>query len=157
MTARKEARLLGNANGGFTLPGLLVALGLVAIGTAVAVPAGARAIDAFSLQRSADLARGHLARARLLAVARREAVRVRAGPDGTLLLLDGEDGVLAATPVQGDGLLRLDSVRIRPATLRFNARGQAAPGSIYLYRGKRGVRLVSNFLGRVRRETLRLP
>lgn len=144
-------------DGGFTLPHLLAAVALAAVAAGVAVAAGARAIEALSLHRSADLARGHLARARLLAVARRETVRVRAGPDGTLLLLDGSDGLLAATPVQGQGLLRLDSVSVRPATLRFNARGQAAPGSVYLYRGSRGVRLVCNFLGRVRRETIRPP
>lgn len=141
---------------GFTLPQLLIVLALLGIAAGVAIPAGGRAIDAFSLQRSADLARGHLHRARLLAVARRETVRVRAGPDATLLLEDREGSLLGATGLEAD-LLRLDSVRLRPATLRFNARGQAAPGSVYLYRGKRGVRVVVNFLGRVRRETFRIP
>jgi hypothetical protein len=54
------------------------------------------------------------------------------------------------------GDVALDSIRLRPATLRFNARGQAAPGSVYLYRRDRGVRLVSNFLGRIRQENFRL-
>lgn len=142
--------------GGFTLPRLLLALALLGVAAAAAVPAGGRAIEAFSLRRSGDLARGHLIRARLAAVARREKVRVRAGPGATLVLEDAEGSLLAATGLEA-GLLRLDSVRIRPSTLRFNARGQAAPGSLYLYHGKRGVRVVVNFLGRVRRESFRLP
>lgn len=142
--------------GGFTLPQILLALALLGIAAAAAVPAGSRAIDAFSLRRSGDLARGHVIRARLVAVGRRETVRVRAGPEATLRLEDAEGSLLSVTGLQA-GLLRLDSVRIRPATLRFNARGQAAPGSLYLYRGKRGLRVVVNFLGRVRRETFRLP
>jgi hypothetical protein len=81
-------------------------------------------------------------------------VRVRILADRSLGLLDPRDTVLARIRIAGDGLLALDSVRLRPSTLRFNPRGQAAPGSLYLYRGRRGVRLVSNFLGRVRREEL---
>lgn len=142
---------------GFTLPQLLVVAAMFAIVAGTALATGSRVVEAFSLQRSADLATGHLARARLAAVARREVVRIRAGPDGALLLLDAEGGTLAVTHVGGGILLRLDSMRVRPSTLRFNARGQAAPGSIYLYRGKRVVRLVSNFLGRVRRESSSLP
>lgn len=142
---------------GFTLPQLLAALALVAIGLAVAIPVAGGALDAFSLRRSADLARGHLIRARMTAVARREAVRVVVGPDGNLRLEDPGGGRLGMTQIQGGALLRLDSVRLRPATLRFNPRGQAAPGSVYLYRGGRGVRLVCNFLGRVRRETFSVP
>ncbi len=145
------------ASAGFTLPQLLAAVALLAIGFAIAIPVAGRALDAFSLRRSADLARGHLIRARTTAVARREAVRVRLAVDRNLRLEDADGGVLSTTHIHGGALLRLDSVRLRPATLRFNARGQAAPGSIYLYRGKRGVRLVSNFLGRIRRETFRLP
>lgn len=141
---------------GFTLPQLLMALVLIAIGLGVAIPTGGTALDAFALRRAGDLARGHLARARLLAVARREIVRVRAGPEGELLALGPDDASLAVTHLDHPPL-GLDSLRLQPSTLRFNARGQAAPGSVYLYRGRRGVRLVCNFLGRVRRETFPVP
>jgi hypothetical protein len=55
----------------------------------------------------------------------------------------------------GPDALPVDSLRVRPATLRFNARGQAAPGSVYLYRGRRSIRIVCNFLGRLRIEAVR--
>lgn len=79
-------------------------------------------------------------------------MRVRLDPGGSLVALDARGRIVAATPLRDAGLLGVDSVRLRPATLRFNARGQAGPGSLYLYRGGRGVRLVVNFIGRVRRE-----
>lgn len=143
--------------GGYTLVQVLLATAVVGIVAGVAISGAGTALGAFSLRRSADLTRGHLGRARLLAVSHRETVRVRAGGSGELLLLDAQGEVMATTHVGGGGLLRLDSVVIRPTTLRFNARGQAAPGSVYLFRGRRGVRLVINFLGRVRREALRVP
>ncbi|MFQ5678153.1 MAG: GspH/FimT family pseudopilin [Gemmatimonadota bacterium] len=142
---------------GVSLPGLLVALAVVGSLLTMAAPAIRTSLEVYSMDRAASLTRALLNRARLLAAARREPVRIRLGTTGDLLLVDPADSLLASAPIQGGGLLRLDSVRIRPASLRFNARGQAAPGSIYLYRGRRGVRLVSNFLGRVRQERLSLP
>lgn len=97
----------------------------------------------------------HLSRARMLAVARRQTLRVRISASGSLVLLDPDGERLDEVALQGDGLWTLDSLRLRPATLRFNSRGQAAPGSLYLYRGRRSVRLVSNFVGRIRQESLR--
>lgn len=141
------------ARGGFSPLEITVVLLLLAI-LAVLALSSLSWLDAASVQRSADLATAHLRRARVLAVAGRELLRVQVGEEGTLLLLDGQDSVLAATHLQGDGFLQLDSLRLRPATLRYNPRGHASPGSLYLYRGNRGIRLVSNFLGRVRRERI---
>jgi hypothetical protein len=101
--------------------------------------------------------RNQLVLARSLSVARRERIRIRLDPEGDLVLLDDSGRRLARATVGLDGDLRVDSVRVRPATLRFNPRGQAAPGSVYLYRGNRIVRIVSNFLGRLRVETRRSP
>ncbi len=129
---------------------VLAALATVA---AAAVPAF-DIIDRVSLARSAEIARSHLARARLAALTRRARVEVRLGRSGRLLLLDAGGNRIAEVDVGADGLLALDSLRIRPSTIRYNARGQGSPGSVYLYRGDRGVRLVSNFLGRVRKQRL---
>ncbi len=112
--------------------------------------------ESSSLHAAARAARSQLALARSLAVGRRETVRMRANAAGDLILLDPADSVLAVSSVGRSGDVALDSIRLRPATLRFNARGQAAPGSVYLYRRDRGVRLVSNFLGRIRQENFRL-
>lgn len=137
--------------GGFSLLELLVVvvlLGLLAGAAALSVAAHR---DATALTRGARAVRGLIASARQAAVARRAIVRVRvdAGPTVTATASDGSP--VASVPL-GAGELELDSVRLRPATLRFNPRGQAAPGSAYLYRGDRRVRLVCNFLGRVREE-----
>ncbi|MFW6193741.1 MAG: hypothetical protein ACOC83_09675, partial [Gemmatimonadota bacterium] len=67
------------------------------------------------------------------------------------------DGELVGTTPLVAGTFDLDSARLRPSVLRFNARGQASPGSLYLYRKRRGVRVVSNFIGRVRVERFALP
>lgn len=139
---------------GATLPEALFALLLIAI-LAGATAHGFEALDRLSLARSADLAHGHLQRARLEALARRERVVVRAGGSGRLLLLDAAGNRLADVDLASEGLLRLDSVRVRPPSIRYNARGQGSPGSVTLYRGRRGVRLVVNFIGRVRRHAFR--
>lgn len=157
MFSKKTCSGRDSLRDGFTLANLLIVLVVAGILLGTALPAIESALTSYSLNRSADLARAHLNRARLLAVARRESVKVRLSPEGELLLRDSRDSLLAVTRIQGDGLLRLDSVRIRPASFRFNPRGQAGAGSLYLYRGRKGVRLVSNFLGRLRRETLSLP
>ncbi len=138
---------------GHSLIEVLVVLVLAAV-LAAGAHSGIAWLEAASIHRSADLATAHLRRARVEAVASRQILRVQVGEDGLLLLLNGQDSVLAVTHLQGDGFLRLDSLRLRPATLRYNPRGHASPGSLYLYRGDRGIRLVSNFLGRVRRERI---
>ncbi len=136
---------------GLTIPELLTALTALAILAAVALPTF-DVLARLSLDRSADLAGGHLARARLEALARREKVEVRLSGRGRLLLLDASGSRLSEVDLAGEGLLALDSIRIRPSSIRYNARGQGSPGSVYLYRGRRGVRVVSNFVGRVRRQ-----
>ena len=136
---------------GLTLLELLTVLAMFSALAVVALPAF-DVLDRMSLDRSADLAAGHLLRARLGALARREKVRVSLGPSGHLLLLDAAGRRLSSVDLAGQGLLALDSVRIRPRSIRYNARGQGSPGSLYLYRGHRGVRVVSNFVGRVRRQ-----
>lgn len=142
-------------NAGFGLIDLLLALLVVGLLIGLAFPPVRDAMDRMSLKRSADVAQVQMQRTRLLAVARRETLRLRLSADHELVVLDSRDSVLAVTPLAGDGFVRLDSAQLRPATLRYNARGQAAPGSLYLYRGDRGIRLVSNFVGRVRR--VRIP
>ena len=138
-------------NAGLTLIELMTALAMLSILAAVVLPAY-DVLDRVSLHRSADLAAGHLIRARLGALARGEKVRVSLDPNGRLLFLDVAGRRLSSVDLGGQGLLALDSVRIRPSSIRYNARGQGSPGSLYLYRGHRGVRVVSNFVGRVRRQ-----
>jgi Tfp pilus assembly protein FimT len=122
--------------------GALASIGVAAI-------AGAR--ERAALDGAADTVTGQLVAARGLAVARRESVRLTPRESG-LAILDAEDRVVAVLGVGRTDDLPVDSVRVRPASIRFNARGQAGPGSVYLWRGTRGIRLVVNFLGRVRRE-----
>lgn len=144
----------GAAETGFGLAQLLTALCVAGVLLAVLVPPLRSVMDSLSLERSADVAQVQLQRTRLLAVAHRDVLRLRLGPDHTLVVFDSRDRVLTVTPLAGDGFVRLDSAELRPVTLRYNSRGHASPGSLYLYRGDRGVRLVSNFLGRVRRERI---
>lgn len=141
-------------DGGTTLFQLLVAMALLGIALTGSI-SGVR-----SLARSAELAgasrlvRAHLAYARTVAIARREVVELMLTPSGELLLLDSRDSVVRRTPLLGADGFRLDSASLRPTTLRFNARGQAAPGSVFLHGGGSGVRLVMNFVGRIREEKL---
>lgn len=87
-------------------------------------------------------------------MSRRETVRFR--KIGDQLVLQASDGsTLKSIALSGADRLPVDSVLLRPATFRFNARGQAAPGSVYLFRGDRSVRIVCNFLGRLRVEAVR--
>jgi len=142
---------------GVTLPEILITLTILATVAAMSV-SGFRALRAAASARAATRSvLNHLALARSMAVARRERVRVRLDARGDLILLDDSDRRLAGASVGPEGDLRVDSLRVRPSTLRFNARGQAAPGSVYLYRGKRVIRIVSNFLGRLRVEKPRIP
>lgn len=151
--SRRRSRRAARRATGATLSEVSVALAVLAVSVTAAVPAF-DVVDRVSLARSAEIARGHLARARLTALARRARVEVRLGRSNRLLLLDAGGNRIAEADVGGDGLLALDSLRIRPTSIRYNARGQGSPGSLYLYRGDRGVRLVSNFLGRVRKQRL---
>lgn len=121
--------------------------------------AGAAGLDRYrratALDRAAESARGAMARARMLAIARREVVKLDLRPGGRLYLRTREGRELDRYDLAGDPLA-LDSARLRPWWMRYNPRGQASPGSLYLYAGNRGVRVVSNFLGRTRIERFRL-
>lgn len=142
---------LKRGNCGFTLLELLILLVLAGLLLTTAAVSVASHRDAVALSRAARAVRGLLTASRHAAVARRDVVRVNVDGAGTIRAT-AEDGAVVATVPLGQAELELDSVRLRPATFRFNPRGQAAPGSIYLYRGDRRVRIVCNFLGRVREE-----
>lgn len=136
---------------GFTLPELLIVLTIAATLLAVGWQ-GVRAFrEASALQASARRASAQLSLARRLAVNRRETIRLRT-LDGDLALIGDDGRTLVRVAIGGPGGLAVDSVDVRPSTLRFNDRGQAAPGSVYLYRGRRSIRIVCNFLGRLRIE-----
>lgn len=139
---------------GFTLPELLLVL--VIAGTLLSAGlSGTRALrEAAALRSAARRVVATLSLARRTAVNRREIVRVRADP-AAVSLTDAAGGVIVRLGLDGVDRLPVDSVRVRPATMRFNERGHAAPGSVYLYRGNRSIRIVSNFLGRLRVEPVR--
>lgn len=141
---------------GFTLLELLVATVLLAVATAIGAEGLRRYRDAVALDRATDAVRSRLAEARMLGVRHRAVVRLRITSTGALELRDPDGELVGRTPLVG-GAFDLDSARLRPSVLRFNARGQASPGSLYLYRKRRGVRVVSNFIGRVRVERFALP
>lgn len=152
---RSEARVSPPRDAaGVTLAEILLALALLGI-LAAAAAHGSGAIDALSLHRSADLAHGHLVRARLEALARREKVAVWSRGPGRLLLVGAAGRTLAEVDLGGEGLLALDSLRLRPSVIRYNPRGHGSAGTVTLYRGHRGIRLVVNFVGRVRRHAFR--
>ncbi len=110
--------------------------------------------EAHALRSATQEVRQQLSLARRTAVNRRETIRFR--QTGARLVLEAADGrVLTTIAMAGIDRLPVDSVQLRPATFRFNARGQAAPGSVYLFRGNRSVRIVCNFLGRLRVEPVR--
>ncbi|WP_419163185.1 prepilin-type N-terminal cleavage/methylation domain-containing protein [Candidatus Palauibacter sp.] len=132
---------------GFSLVEMLVAICLA--GTAAAVVMSRGPLDRLGLSRAARVAESQLVLARLKAVATHAPTEVRLV--GTRLEVARRGGrLLSRVELARHGLGRLDSARLRPSTLRFNARGHGSPGSLYLYRGRLGVRLVSNFVGRVR-------
>lgn len=142
---------------GFTLPELLVLLTLAGFVLAV----GAAALHDLrrwaGLEAAARVGAAALTRARMEAVHRGEAIRVRReGRHPPALILRDRDGRRIDRYVLGpDSGAGLDSAVLRRSTLSFNPRGHAAPGSLYLYQGDRGVRLVVNFIGRLRREPIR--
>lgn len=146
---------LTSPGAGFTLLRLLVAIALLGLALAGSLSGTRSLAQSTELAGAARVVRGLLIYARTVAIARREVVELTLTPTNELLLVDSRDSVVRRAPLLGADGFRLDSASLRPPVLRFNARGQAAPGSIYLY-GRRGsVRLVLNFVGRVREERLR--
>jgi len=142
---------------GFTLLELAIVLALMGLVTALAFSGFRAFADSAAITGAARTVREHVTRARSTAIYRRERVRLRKSPGAELTIRDDRDSVLARLPLARTGPFSIDSVRLRPATLRFNSRGQAAPGSIYLYRKTRGARIVVNFLGRVRVQRFSVP
>lgn len=139
---------------GFTLPEMLIVLAVTSIVLATGWTGTRTFRETSALRAAARQVVAELSLARRLALGRREIVRLAVSAGA--LALTGEDGtVLGRLDLDGPDALGVDSLRVRPATLRFNARGQAAPGSVYLYRGRRSIRIVCNFLGRLRVETVR--
>lgn len=139
---------------GFTLLRLVVAIALLGIAVTGSISGVRSLAGSAELAGAARVVRGHLVYARTVAISRREVVKLTLTPAGELLLRDSRDSVVRRTPLLGADGFRLDSASLRPTALRFNARGQAAPGSVYLHGGRAGVRLVMNFVGRVREERL---
>jgi prepilin-type N-terminal cleavage/methylation domain-containing protein len=151
---RRSHRYIHERPSGFTILELLIGLLILGTISTFGFSGFSRLRDAQALRSATWEVRQQLSFARRAAVSRRETVRFR--QIGDQLVLQAPDGrALMSIALSGVDHLPVDSVRIRPATFRFNARGQAAPGSVYLYRGKRSVRIVCNFLGRLRVEPVR--
>jgi type II secretory pathway pseudopilin PulG len=135
---------------------LLIALVVLATISALGWSGVRRYRSAAVLEGTARAVTSQLVLARSLAVSRRETIRLLVD-DGFVQLL-ASDGTSLSSLATGRGTdLPVDSLRIRPRTIRFNARGHAGAGSVYMWLDGRGVRLVCNFLGRVRREAIPAP
>ena len=152
----RQVRITRSAMG-TTLTEMLIVLTILGTVTAVSASGMRNFREASSMRAASWSVRNHMAMARSLAIARREKIRMRLDSAGDLVVLSPSGERLAAASVGPAGDIPIDSLRVRPRTLRFNSRGHAAPGSIYLYRGDRIVRIVSNFLGRLRVESYRRP
>jgi hypothetical protein len=137
-----------------TLVELAIVIGLVGILAAVAIPARS-VFDDWSLSRSARLVERQMSGARLVAVAHRRKLGIRATGSRFLETVDRGGRIEARLDLGAGALRSLDSIRVRPATIRYNPRGHGSAGSVYLYRGHRGIRLISNFVGRTRRHSFR--
>jgi prepilin-type N-terminal cleavage/methylation domain-containing protein len=141
---------------GMTLIELLIALVILSTLSAIGWRGLRRYRDAAALQEAANAVTRALNFGRNSAMARRETIRLRVGA-GELLLLSPDGVPVFRLPIGPGTELPVDSVVVRPATIRFNSRGHAGAGSVYLWRHNVTVRLVCNFLGRVRREVLSKP
>lgn len=140
---------------GFTLVELLVVLAVFAVVFAVGAGALRDLRRQLGLEAAARTGRAALVRARMEAIFRGATVRVRREGERPPELVLRDDGAAIGRFVLGHRSgAGLDSAVLRRSTLSFNDRGQAAPGSLYLYQGDRAIRLVVNFVGRVRRERL---
>lgn len=139
---------------GVTLIEASLAIAVLGILLVSVIPAGS-VTDEWSLARAARLTEGVLTRARLTAISRRHTLRVRAGTGFSLETVDQAGTIVSRVDLSASGIRAIDSLRIRPATLRYNPRGQGSAGSVYLFRGRRGIRVVSNFVGRIRRHGFR--
>ncbi|WP_420446983.1 prepilin-type N-terminal cleavage/methylation domain-containing protein [Candidatus Palauibacter sp.] len=140
----------GTGRSGFSLVEVAVAIALAGLAAAFVIPR--EPLDRFSLTRAARVAESQLALARLHAVATHSPTEVTL--NGTRLEVSLRGGrLLSRVDLGRHALGRLDSARVRPSTLRFNSRGHGSSGSLYLYRGRYGIRLVANFVGRVRAES----
>jgi len=148
------SKVVARGRDGVTLIELSIAVAILGILLVLAVPATS-VLDEWSLARAARLAEGTLTSARLTAIAHRRKLLVRARPGGVLETVDPAGAVLARLDLAASGVRAIDSVRLRPAAVRYNPRGHGSAGSIYLYRGRRGIRVVSNFVGRIRRHSFR--
>lgn len=143
---------------GFTLSEMLVVVVILALLAAVGLAASRTFLEWLELDGATRAVRTTLAEARALAIARHAHLRLRLGEEGDLWIVDADGRTVERVHTGPGGPYRLDSVRIAPWWgLRYNERGQGSAGSVYLFRGRRGVRLVSNFLGRVRQETFSVP
>jgi prepilin-type N-terminal cleavage/methylation domain-containing protein len=141
---------------GTTLIELLIVLLVLSTLSAIGWRGLRRYRDAAALQEAANAVTRVLNLGRTVAISRRETVGLRSQAS-ELLLLSSDGSVIARLQIGPGTELPVDSVRVRPATIRFNSRGHAGAGSIYLWRRGTTVRLVCNFLGRVRREVLSGP
>lgn len=147
-------RTLARPRSGYSLVEIVIVLGILAVLGAAALPATS-ALDQWALSRAARLVTAQMIEGRLLAVARRDRIRLRVVAPGTLETVDGAGAVIDRRVLAGPSPGLVDSVRIRPSAIRYNPRGHGAAGSVYLFRNGRGVRVISNFLGRIRRHGFR--
>jgi prepilin-type N-terminal cleavage/methylation domain-containing protein len=146
----------GMGRAGMTLIELLIVLLILSTLSAIGWKSLRRQRDAVALQEAANAVTRILNLGRAVAISRRETIRLQART-GEILLLSSDGATVARLRIGPGTELPVDSVRARPATIRFNSRGHAGAGSIYLWRRGTTVRLVCNFLGRVRREVLSGP
>ena len=139
---------------GTTLLEVVCAIALLSILASLSIPV-VRSLDAWAVNAAARITERHLMTVRLRAAADRRLYRIRATPGGNLETLDNTGRVVGRLELAGPTARLVDSLRVRPRTIRYNPRGHGSAGSIYLYRNGRGVRLISNFVGRIRRHSFR--
>ena len=139
---------------GWTLVEIAIVISLLGLIAAAAVP-GSATLDRWALNRAARMTERQMAAVRLRSVAERRTFRVRAPGAAALETIDDSGRVVARLVLAGAGSRLIDSIRIRPGTIRYNPRGHGSAGSVYLYRNRRGIRVISNFVGRIRRYSFR--